>query len=447
MDRIDSINLSEVLPPTPPEGSVRKPRTAASPQAEQVRIHLLGLYGLLGLTLASWLARIPTVLTTLDLTTGELGVVLLVGSLGSFAMVLFAGGLTARWGERRALLVSTWGFAASAVLLAAGLTIRSVAVLTAGVTAMTASFALGSVPMNVQAVVVERRRGRTTVPQFHAAFSVGAAVGSGIGALAAWSEVSLPVQVLVVGIGGLIWRLRSIPFSVLPPLDADGGQARGTTGFREAMRAWRDRRTLILALVVMAGALSEGTANNWLAVGCVDGLGSTEAIGAALFTAFVVAMTISRLAGTWLVDTLGRVRVLIASSALAVLGLGAFALAPGLVGAAIGSAAWGLGTGLVIPIAMGAATGIGPGAAGRVGVVSAFASVASLVAPPVVGLAAEQIGLRHAMLGIAVVMVVGVVLARYADASPSDRLGGSGVADHDEPDLIDEPVVGETRAV
>lgn len=408
--------------------------TAAAMRVQRARTHLIGLYALLGVTVATWLARLPTVRSELDLSTGELGGVLLVGAVGSLCTVLVAGALVSRWGDRRSLVVAAWLYAVAAALLGLGPTVGSVAVLTVGVVAMSMSFALGNVPLNVQTVVIERRMGRTVVPQFHAAFSVGSVVGSGLGALAAWGHLPLMVQFGLVSVLSLAWRLRFIPDAVLEhpavpgpsvvpaatsaepsaePAAADTVPVRRGAGAREAFRAWRDPRTLVLGVIVMAGALAEGTANTWLAIGVVDGLRQSEAAGAVVFGVFVAGMTVARLAGTLVIDRFGRAPVLIASMTTALAGLVGFALGPSLITAVLGAGAWGLGSGLVIPIGMAAVTGGALGAAGRVAVVSAFASVANLAAPPLVGIAAEQVGTRHAVLLVTVVMVAGVLLARH----------------------------------
>ena len=51
-----------------------------------------------GMLLFSWLARIPSIKDGLALSTVDLGVVLLVGSVGALATVIAAGPLMARWG-------------------------------------------------------------------------------------------------------------------------------------------------------------------------------------------------------------------------------------------------------------------------------------------------------------------------------------------------------------
>ncbi|MDF2807021.1 MAG: hypothetical protein K0S43_1967, partial [Cellulosimicrobium sp.] len=65
-----------------------------------------------------------------------------------------------------------------------------------------------------------------------------------------------------------------------------------------------------------------------------------------------------------------------------------------------------------VPVGIAAASDEPLRAAGRVSVVSAFASMASLAAPPLLGLAAEAMGARHALVLIVAAMVLSVLLAR-----------------------------------
>ncbi len=407
------------------------------PRVLRARRLLLGLYVLLGLTVSSWLSRLPTVRARLDLSTGELGAILLVGAVGSLLTVLVAGAFVVRWGSTVTLLTAAVAFAVANVLLGLGPTLGSVEVLVAGVVVMSASFALGNVPMNVESVVIERRMGRTVVPQFHAAFSVGSVLGSALGAAAAWGHLPLLVHFGLVSAVSLGWRLWAVPDAVLPapasPVAAaqlhGAPPVRRGAGLREALGAWRERRTLLLGVVVMAAALSEGTANNWLAIAVVDGFARSEAVAALVFGVFVASMTVSRILGTWLIDSLGRVVVLTSSGLVSLVGLGIFALSPGFPLAVVGVACWGLGAGLVVPIGMAAASVDPLRAAARVAVVSAFASVASIAAPPLVGLAAEAIGIRHAVLLIGVALVAGILLSRSAAERGTGAAVGQAVDD------------------
>ena len=148
----------------------------------RARRNLLGLYFLTGIAVATWLARLPSIRSALDLTTGGLGTVLVVGSIGSLLMVVVAGGLTNRFGSGRALLAAAVLFSVANVLVGVGPTIGSLPVLATGMLISSSSYALANVPLNLETVVIERAMGRPVVPQFHAAFSIGSVTGALLGA-------------------------------------------------------------------------------------------------------------------------------------------------------------------------------------------------------------------------------------------------------------------------
>ncbi|WP_156968488.1 MFS transporter, partial [Cellulomonas bogoriensis] len=403
-------------PPTVP-AQPTSPLAPDDPRVLRARRLLIGLYGLLGITVASWLSRLPSVREALDLSTGQLGVILLTGAVGSLATVLVAGAIVVRWGSVKVLLAAAVLFACGNTLLAVGPAVGLVPVLVAGIIVLSMSFALGNVPMNVESAVIERHMRRTVVPQFHAAFSIGSVVGSGLGAAAAWAEVPLLVQFGAVSVGSLVWRFLTVPGAVLPTTapvavtQDEGTPRRRGAGFRASLGAWRERRTLLVGVIVMAAALSEGSANNWLAISVVDGFAQREAVAALVFGAFVASMTVSRVIGPRLIDRLGPVRVLATSAVVSVAGLVLFGTAPTLSLAVVGVVGWGLGAGLAVPIGMVAVSEDPMQAAGRVAVVSAFASMASLAAPPALGLAAEALGARQALLLVAIPLVVAALLS------------------------------------
>ena len=176
----------------------------------RARLLLLGLFGLQGIVFSSWLARLPAVRDALDLTPSALGGVLLVGSVGALLTVTVAGIVVQRWGSRAAVVASTAALALAYVLMGVGPALGSVWLLCVGVFLNGVSIALGNVPLNVESARIERAMSRTVIPQFHAAYSIGAVVGSGLGALAAtalvagWSTlIALPLA-LTQGIAPLV---------------------------------------------------------------------------------------------------------------------------------------------------------------------------------------------------------------------------------------------------
>ena len=406
---------------------MRHPTSSVS----RARWLLMGLFALAGITFSSWLARIPAVRDLLDLSTSELGLMLLVGSVGALLTVTVSGVVVQRFGSRVGIIASTGVLAVALVLMGVGPTVGSVALLGVGIFLNGVAIALGNVPLNVESARIERAMGRTVIPQFHAAFSIGAVLGSAIGATAAHLGISVAAQFTAVAVLAVVWRLASLRGLVLPdaPMRRPRTPGRALTGdvtvgrrrrIATALDSWREPRTLLIGVVVMAAALSEGSANDWLSLAVVDGFDQSEAVGGAMLGVFVGAMTLVRLLGTRLIDRYGRVVVLRASGSVAIVGLLLFGFAPTLALAGAGVVLWGFGAALAVPIGIAAASDDPMRAAGRVAVVSSFASVASIAAPPLLGIAAASTGARHALALIAMAMVASVLLAgRVAPERPS----------------------------
>jgi len=417
----------------------------------------MGLFALTGITFSSWLARIPTVRDALDLSTAELGGILLIGSLGALVTVTFSGIIVQRWGSRTGMLAATFALAAGYVLMGVGPTVGSVALLAVGIFLNGVAVALGNVPLNVESSRIERAMGRTVIPQFHAGFSIGAVVGSGLGAAASHADVSVALQFSVVAAVAVVWRLASLRGVVLDdaitPRPVRRVPAPGATvaarpvGRRRiatALDSWREPRTLLIGVVIMAAALSEGSANDWLSLAVVDGFDQTEAVGGAVLGVFVGAMTVVRLLGTRLIDRFGRVAVLRVSGVVSVAGLLLFGFAPSLTLAGVGVVAWGFGAALAVPIGIAAASDDPLRAAGRVAVVSSFASVASIAAPPLLGIAAEVTGARHALVLIVVAMLASVLLSRTVAHQGSGAAADRGPAPVAAPEPARELALAST---
>jgi MFS family permease len=153
---------------------------------------------------------------------------------------------------------------------------------------------------------------------------------------------------------------------------------------------------------VLAAALTEGAANDWVSLAVVDGFSTSNAIGALGFGLFVASMTATRLVGTSVLDRFGRVAVLRASAALALVGLVIFGLGEPLWVALIGVLLWGAGAALGFPVGMSASADEPSRAPMRLAVVSTIGYTAFLAGPPLLGLLAHQVGYRHALLAVGV---------------------------------------------
>jgi MFS family permease len=146
----------------------------------------------------------------------------------------------------------------------------------------------------------------------------------------------------------------------------------------------------------------------------VDGFNQSHAVGALTFGLFVTAMTGMRFLGTGLLDRYGRIAVLRLCGGLSMVGLLIFGLVPWLPLALVGVVLWGLGAALGFPVGMSAASDDPVRAPARVSVVSTIGYSAFLAGPPLLGLLAEHVGYRQALLAIAVPVVVGLLVVRAA---------------------------------
>ncbi|GII98918.1 fucose permease [Sediminihabitans luteus] len=385
----------------------------------RARWSLLVLFAVMGLTFSSWLTRLPSIREDLDVTSTQLGSLLIVGAVGSLAAVIVTGAVVSRFGSRTVLYVTAVGNMVGFGILALGVATGSVELFAVGAFLNGVCGAASNIPINLNGAIIEQRVGRAILPHFHAAFSIGAALGTLVGAWFSAAHVSASAHILIVAVVVGVVRLALIgPASALQPPTIGGRSAHvdGTprprgAAVRSALSAWTERRTVLIGLVILAGSLSEGSAGNWLSISVVDGFDQKEAVGSLAYGTFIVAMTVFRMAGTRVIDRYGRVTVLRASAVSSLVGLLAFGLSPSIVLAWVGIVLWGFGAALGNPIAIAAASDDPTRAAARVSVVTSFSSMAQLSAPPLLGLLADGIGARHALLTICAATVLSFVLA------------------------------------
>ncbi len=259
--------------------------------------------------------------------------------------------------------------------------------------------------MNIEGAAVERDLGRAVLPRFHAGWSLGSVAGAGL-------------AVLLTGLlVPLVWHLCLTVVAVLLVLPATRSFLPAEPEPEHAstpVSAWREPRTLVIGLMVLAFALTEGAANDWLTIAIIDGYDTPRWVGVLGFTGFVVAMTTGRMLGTVLLDRLGRVVVLRATALLALAGLLLLVLGPHPVLVGLGVVLWGLGASLGFPVGMSVAADEPERAAARVSVVATIGYAAFLAGPPVLGFVGDRVGTLQSLLVVAVVLVPTTLLVSVA---------------------------------
>lgn len=374
------------------------------------------VFALNGLAIANWISRVPAIRDELELTPAQVGLLLLAMSTGAVIALPSAGAVVLRMGPART--VAAGGIAACAGMLVVGVgggALGSAAVVAVGLFAFGSGAGMWDVAMNVEGADVERCLERTVMPRFHAAFSLGTVAGAGAGALAAAAD--LPLHVHLTAAAALILAGVLVSVRFFTPVVSAASSA-GTTDGRHPLAAWRERRTLLIGLMVLAVALVEGTANDWLALALVDGYGASHAVGAVGFAVFVAAMTAGRISGTWLLDRYSRVVVLRVCTGTAIAGVVVFVFGGSLALALAGAALWGIGASLGFPVGMSAASDDQRHAAARVSVVASIGYTAFLAGPPLIGLLGDRVGVLRALLVILVALVLSFAVTGAARPLP-----------------------------
>lgn len=374
---------------------------------ERAKVATAWVFVLAGAAFATWASRIPDVRDSLGLAPGQLGLLLLVGSCGSLVGLPLAGWVASRIGTRRTVLLGA--SLAMVGLTGAGLSagpLDSFWLTAACLFVTLAGIGQWDVAMNIEGAQVEHRLGRHIMPKFHAAFS-GGTVGTALlaaGLVAVGVPFALHFAVAAVLLLGCV-VLASRAF--LPREATVSDSTDEAVGISPA-RAWREPRTLLIGLVMLVAAFTEGTANDWISVAFVDGYHLPTWAGVLGFATFLTFMTIGRLVGAAMLDRWGRVPVL--RVMLVGAGVGSLLVVFGTpLLAYLGATIWGFGVSLGFPVGVSAASDEPRHAAARVSVVSTIAYGAFLAGPPALGFLGDHWGVLRALGVVSALLVVAIV--------------------------------------
>ncbi len=351
---------------------------------------------------ASWASRLPDIQLALRLDPAQLGTLLLSAAAGSVISLPAAGRVISRLGTRRTVEVAATIFVVGMAFAAFSVTVLHNPYLTAvGMLCLGLGMGSWDVAMNHEGAAVERLLGRSIMPWFHAAFSGATVVGALVGAVATGLGVPVLVHILVMLlVVGYVAVAGAKPF--LPEAAAVESEP-GTPAPRGAS-AWLEPRTLLIGLVVLVSAFTEGTANDWIAIALRDGYRLPAWAGVLGFATFLGAMTLGRMLGTRMLDRHGRVPVLYATFGMAVAG-SLLVVFGGPLLAYVGTMLWGVGASLGFPVGMSAASDDPARAAARLSVVATIGYLAFLAGPPLVGYLGNQVGVLRALLAVGALLV------------------------------------------
>lgn len=385
------------------------------------RLAILLVFFVNGFLYANCTGRLPELKDFFNVSDGMLGTMLLGVAIGALAAMPLTGWLATRYNSGR-LMISCgilFCFMVPLIPISQNIWMGRAAFLLTG-------FFSGAmdITMNGQAVFVERAYGRMIMSSFHAAFSVGMALGAGSGALFAshhygvgphlWVMSLLCVAVLVA-VSPTV--LRSQPAT--PPLAADRGKVQ-----KIPTLIW------LIAIIGFCGMTGEGSMVDWSAVYLHSVTGQSKAFSALGVGSFATAMTIGRLFGDRLIATIGKQTMLFGSCIAAIAGLSTAILFVSPWTALAGFFLVGLGLSNIVPIAYSAAGNLpGLDPAAGIAIASTIGYTGFFVSPPTIGYLADGFGLRVGLCFVLMLLLLMLVfiglLTRQGHSRPMAADGGT----------------------
>jgi MFS family permease len=346
-----------------------------------------------GAIFGTWVSRVPAIAAHVHARPGALGLALLGIALGALLSRQVAGQLVVRMGSRTVVRI---GIASCCVMLPLPALAASVTVLGIALIGFGAALGLLDVGINANGVAVQNQIGRPVMSSFHGIYSVGGLVGSAAGGVAAAVGVSPVLHFSLVA--AILCCVTMLVSSWLLPLSGEAGRrpeakrgwARLPEGYRLAL--------FLLGFTGLCSMLGEGAVGDWGAIYLHSDLRASLGLASSGFAAYSLAMAVGRLLGDRFVARWGGLRVITCSATAAGAGFAIGLLVGNPVAAICGFTVLGLGLSGVIPITFSMAGRLGDRVAGpAITVVSSIAVMGSLAGPPVIGFAADAVGLPMAL--------------------------------------------------
>jgi len=368
---------------------------------------ILLFFTMAGMTGASMMVRLPLIREMLGVSNGELGLLLVAGSIGAMSGLLFVGKFIAHRGTRAGIILgfSIWCF--GMLLVASGLALHNPILFALGNFFGGVGGGMTDVGINVDGSAIEQKLGRAAMPKMHAAFSIGTLIGAGLGTIAIQLNLSVAIQVAVLAVICFI-----LPMTNLGKLPTDNGlhSEEEKAGKTEATFS---KVVVLLGLGIFGMTLAEGASNDWLTIGLVDGYKADATTAGIAYAILVASMTLVRFFGGSMTDRLGKALTLRITGVLGLVGLVLLIMRISIPLAWFGAFLWGVGVALAFPLFLSAA-GEQPNPARKVATVSAFGYTSFLVGPPLLGFVGQAVGVVNMYWLILAFITLSVVVAGAA---------------------------------
>jgi hypothetical protein len=165
-----------------------------------------------------------------------------------------------------------------------------------------------SVAMNLPAVLVERNEGRALMSGYHAMFSLGGMVGSGVMALLLAGSTKPFVVASIISVVTAV--LLIVARSGLLPYSDEGGAKPAAFVIPQGI-------VLVIGCLSLLAMLAEGAILDWGALFMIEAHNAEVGLAGLASSAFAITMTLGRLLGDGFRTVFGDLLMLVLSAAMA----------------------------------------------------------------------------------------------------------------------------------
>lgn len=354
------------------------------------RIAISSYFYFLGFIFSSWASRIPQVKDRFQLNEAELGAVLFMLPLGALAALPFSGWLVHKLSSKWMSIASALIYTVLLYMIASATSIFSLSVVLFGF-GLIGNF--GNISMNTQGISIQHQINKPILSSLHAMWSIGAFSAAAVSGWTMRMGYSTSLHFLIVSlIAAFIIIIGS--FHLIP----DEGLGDETS----KVFVLPNRKLVLLGIICFCVAMSEGAMADWSSLYYRQIIHQLNTISTTGYTAFAMCMAAGRLAGDRLVQLFKHETVLKANGILILVGM-IFSLSldhP--ITVMIGFALVGFGVSSVIPIVyMLAAKSKDMAPSAALSAVSSVGFTGFLIGPPLIGFIAHEVGLRIALIIVA----------------------------------------------
>ncbi len=361
------------------------------------RIAVSGFFFLAGICFASWASRIPDIQAKLQLSSAELGGILLCLPVGLLTSLPVAGFLVAKYGSRIIVMIAAILYSCTLPMLGFAGSVGQL---------MITLFVFGfggnmmNISINTQAVGTETLYEKPIMASFHGVWSMAGFTGAAVGTLMVRFHILPPYHFLcITGISICILILFS---GKLVPKDHSRDE-------KQPIFVRPDKSLLNFGLIAFFSMICEGAMFDWSGIYFAKVVRPDPSLVTVGYTAFMCTMATGRFIGDWVAFRLGMKRMLQLSGLLTAAGLLLAVIFPQLITATIGFLIVGAGVSSIIPMIYSAAGKSKKMSAGvAIAAVSTIGYLGFLIGPPFIGFIAQATSLR---ISFGLIAVMGTMIA------------------------------------